>query len=242
MHRRGSVSGPLSFLEPVGQRDSPLHRLDARAKLLSLGLFLLAVALTPGDHWLRHGLHLVVLAGLLGVAGVPVGFLWQRLLWLVPFFLFAAAGLLLGGSPVLFAALVAKSVLALLGIMGLLATTPFPQLLTGLRGLRFPMVPLQVLAFAYRYLLLLTEEGMRLARAYAARAGGARGFRQIRPLGRILGHFFLRTYDRSERIYQAMLARGFDGRFRALAPPCWGWPETASLIGFALLLGLLGWF
>jgi cobalt/nickel transport system permease protein len=242
MPRLGSASGPWNFLEPWGPRNGPLHRLDARAKLLGLGLFLGAVALTPGGHWLRHGLHGMLLVGLLGLSRVPVGFFLRRLLGLGPFFLFAAAGLLWGASPTLFASFVVKSVLALVGITVLLATTPFPQLLVGLRGLRCPMVPLQVLAFAYRYLLLLMDQGMRMARAYTARAVGPRGFRQIRPLGGLLGHFFLRTYDRSERIYQAMLARGFDGRFRSLAPPRWGWTETVCLIGFALLLGGLGWF
>lgn len=230
----------LGLLDQCGHLDSPFHRLDPRAKLLGLALFLGAVAVTPRNHWLRHGLQLAVLGGLLVASRVPVGFFLRRILWLTPFFLFAASGLLLGGSPVLFASLVAKSTLALLAMILLLATTPFPLLLSGLRGLRFPGTLLQVLAFAYRYLLVLGDEGMRMSRAYAARAVGPRGFRQLWSLGRLLEHFFLRTYDRSERIYRAMLARGFDGQFRSLALPRWRWIETGWLIGFALGLALLG--
>ena len=230
----------LGFLDHYSQRNSRLHRLEARTKLLGLLLFIAAVVLTPGGHWLRHGLQATVLAGFLFASGVPLGFFLGRVLLLAPFLVLASGGLLRGGSSALFLSLWAKSTLAWLAVVLLTATTPFPRLLDGLRALRVPGVLLHVLSFAYRYLLLLADEGMRLSRAYAARAVGPRHLRQIQPFGQLLGHFFLRTYDRSERIYQAMLARGFDGQFRALAPPRWSWTETGWLTGFALVLGLFG--
>jgi cobalt/nickel transport system permease protein len=40
--------------------------------------------------------------------------------------------------------------------------------------------------------------------------------REIRSLGSIIGTLFIRSYERSERVYAAMAARGFDGSHRAL--------------------------
>ena len=75
----------------------------------------------------------------------------------------------------------------------------------------------------YRYLAVLTDEGSRMLRARDARSAAGptgRGGGSIRwratVTGRMVGSLFLRAYERSERIYAAMQARGFEGEFRHL--------------------------
>jgi cobalt/nickel transport system permease protein len=75
----------------------------------------------------------------------------------------------------------------------------------------------------YRYMFVLVDEGQRLMRAREARSADLAGQRsggsllwRARVTGDMIGTLFLRTYERSERIYQAMLARGYTGEFRAL--------------------------
>ena len=77
-----------------------------------------------------------------------------------------------------------------------------------------------IVAFMYRYVFVLVDEAQRLLRARAARSagvgagtGGTIAWR-ARVSGGMAGSLFLRTYERSERIYLAMLARGFDGEVR----------------------------
>jgi cobalt/nickel transport system permease protein len=72
------------------------------------------------------------------------------------------------------------------------------------------------LAFLYRYLWILMDELMHLRMARAARDGGQGPWRvRFRGSAGVVGVLFLRTYDRAERIYWAMAARGFDGTLRA---------------------------
>ena len=66
------------------------------------------------------------------------------------------------------------------------------------------------LLFLYRYLFVLMEEAMRVVRARDMRSFGKRGA-GMRVFVRSVGTLFLRTVERAERIYGAMLARGFRG-------------------------------
>ena len=120
-------------------------------------------------------------------------------------------------------------------------TTPFHDLIDALRELRLPRILVSIISFMYRYIAVLTDEGSRMLRARDARSaqGPGRGGGSIRwratVTGRMVGSLFLRAYERSERIYAAMQARGFEGEFRHL--------RTRSLArveigGLALVLSL----
>ncbi|MCJ7710984.1 MAG: cobalt ECF transporter T component CbiQ, partial [Chloroflexi bacterium] len=101
-------------------------------------------------------------------------------------------------------------------------TTPFHDLIDALRELRLPRILVSIISFMYRYMAVLTDEGSRMLRARDSRSalGAGRGGGSIRwratVTGRMVGSLFLRAYERSERIYAAMQARGFEGEFRHL--------------------------
>jgi cobalt/nickel transport system permease protein len=101
-------------------------------------------------------------------------------------------------------------------------TTPFHDLVDALRELRLPRILVSIISFMYRYLAVLTDEGARMLRARDARSAGVGGSSggsirwRATVTGRMVGSLFLRAYERSERIYAAMQARGFEGEFRHL--------------------------
>jgi cobalt/nickel transport system permease protein len=71
----------------------------------------------------------------------------------------------------------------------------------------------------YRYMFELVDEATRLLRARVARSvGSGRSVTwRARVAGQMVGQLFLRSYERSDRVYQAMLARGMDGRHLTLS-------------------------
>jgi cobalt/nickel transport system permease protein len=121
----------------------------------------------------------------------------------------------------MFSTIALKSWLSVQAALLLTFTTPFHDLLDALRELRLPRIMVAIIGFMYRYLAVLGDEAHRLMRARAARsavaagggAGGSLAWR-ARVTGNMVGSLFLRSYERSERIYDAMLARGFEGTFR----------------------------
>ena len=123
----------------------------------------------------------------------------------------------------IFSTIAIKSWLSVQVALLLTFTTSFHDLLDALRELRLPRIMVAIIGFMYRYLAVLGDEAQRLMRARAARSAVAEGYHgggsivwRARVTGGMVGSLFLRSYERSERIYAAMQARGFDGTFRHL--------------------------
>lgn len=87
-------------------------------------------------------------------------------------------------------------------------TTPFNEILKALHWYRVPTILVDTLALMYRYAFLLHEEFTRMNTAAISRGGRNSQWRTMKTLGRITAQIFMRTYDRSDRIFQAMVARG----------------------------------
>jgi cobalt/nickel transport system permease protein len=154
-----------------------------------------------------------------------------------------------------------KSWLSIQAAIVLASSTPFPDLLLAMRAVRIPRLLVAMFGLMWRYLFVLADEGLRLMRARAARSGHARqvdgGARTGRPggtlawrarvAGGMAGSLFLRAIERSDRIYVAMLSRGYDGEVRSFAlPPLTSRARGTLWIGLSVLVilwmtGLLAW-
>ena len=73
-----------------------------------------------------------------------------------------------------------------------------------------------LLSFMYRYIFILTDEVLRMKQARDSRSFGGKWRWQIKTVGNMVGTLFLRSYERGERVYAAMAARGFNGHSRTL--------------------------
>lgn len=155
-----------------------------------------------------------------------------------------------------FASIALKSWLSLQAAIVLAATTPFPELLLAMRAVRLPRLLVALFGLMWRYLFVLADEVLRLMRARAARSGvgasgpgespGATGagvggsvIWRARVTGGMAGNLFLRAFERSDRIYTAMLSRGYDGEVRALPLPPLNRSHGVVLVAGLGILGLL---
>ncbi|MBN1919008.1 MAG: cobalt ECF transporter T component CbiQ [Verrucomicrobia bacterium] len=211
-----------------------MHRLDARAKLGAAVIYAFSVALI-GD--LRAlALALVFSAGLILVARLDgralvrrllvvnalVAFLWLFLPWSVPGrVLFEWGRLRVTHEGVLFALRVTLRCNAIVGaLVPLLATARLVELSHALRSVRVPAKLVAVLLLCIRYVQVIVDERSRLTDAMKVR-----GFRPgtnrhtYRTYANMLGALLVRSHDRGERVYEAMVCRGFSGRFPTLKEP-----------------------
>jgi cobalt/nickel transport system permease protein len=156
------------------------------------------------------------------LAALPIPFLTPgQVIWVVPGFGWemSSAGL------TRFLAILIRTWLAVQAGALLSATTSAPDLLWGLRALGMPRVLVGVVGFMLRYIFVLADEALRMLRARAARSPKLANIRrpglvwQGRVAGMMVGSFFLRSLERSERVYEAMASRGYNGEFQVLAPP-----------------------
>lgn len=237
--------------------ESPIHRLAPQAKLVALVAFTFAVVATEREAVWAFAVYAAVLAALFALARVPARWVATRSLVETPFLLLALAfPFLAGGTTVpwgplelsvdgLWAGwnLVAKATLGVWAALLLAATTPVADLLAGLSRLRCPEILLQITAFAIRYAHLTGAEVAQMRRARLARCDDPRFLWQAGAVARSLGTVFIRSYERGERVWQAMAARGYTGRLPIEVSPRgaglrqWG----AAMAAPALAAGLAAW-
>lgn len=198
------------FLDRYSRRDSPVHRLPAGAKLGIALALVVAIVTSPWTRWPFLAGAAVALLVVIALARLPAGFVVRRVLAVEPFVLGVALLALLQpqGGPV-FVSLVVKSTLSLLTMIVLSSTTPVADLLRVLRRVHVPAIFVTTLALLYRYLFVLADESQRMARARTSRTLAPSRRRTWQLLGGGLGMLFVRSSERAERIYAAMLARGW---------------------------------
>jgi cobalt/nickel transport system permease protein len=210
-----------------------------------------------------------MILGVNGLAGLKLDYALKRSFIALPFALAAITVIFtIPGQPVFswtigswqvtatepglirFASIVIRSWLSVQMAILLTATTQFPDMMHALRHLRVPSLLVATISFMYRYLFVLIDEAMRLMRAREARsarpAGGGGGgsiLWRSKVAGNMVGQLFLRSYERSERVYNAMLARGYQGHFQTLNPHVMqprDWISGGVAVGLIVGLQLLG--
>ena len=250
----------VSFGERYLAGSSPIHAMDARLKLPATVAYIFAVTLTPVGHWPALGLLALPLVAALTVSRLSPLLVLRRSALALPFVLAAVPLMFTKGGETLFSVppfgwtasqegltavltILAKSWLSVVAAVILTATTPAAELLRATRALALPRLLVATVSFMYRYLFVIGEEALRQMRARDSRsaclpgqkAGGRLGWR-ARVLGHIVGSLFLRSYERSERVYAAMQARGYDGEPRFLWDRAW---RAAEVVAVAALLAYL---
>ena len=200
------------FIDTYANLNSPIHRIPVKVKLILTFVFLLLVALSPRQLWLVS-LYAGLVFLLVCVSRVPFRFIITRIIEALPVILFLSTlSLFQKNGYVAFLVYLVKALSAVTLIVILTSVTPFNELLKGLKNIGTPNLIILLLSFMYRYIFLLEDDFLRTKRAYQLRAGrGMNKFIQIKVLSNIVGVLFIRTYERAERVYLAMCARGFDG-------------------------------
>ncbi len=217
---------------------SSIHQLDARAKTIFSLAFILCVNLLPSGSWPAFIIFFSFVLSILIWSKVSLSKVLIRSLISLPFMLAALPLLFTGDEPqfslvsfegfrvvisrpglINFFSIVIKSWLSVLAAIFLVSVTQFADLTYALRSLGVPKVIVAILALMWRYLSLLVGQAISLMHARNSRSashahhrgtGGSFVWR-AQVTGKMAGNLLLRSLERSERIYAAMTARGYNG-------------------------------
>jgi cobalt/nickel transport system permease protein len=234
-----------AFLQSMAVNSRLIQQLDPRIKILTAVFVILGVVMTPPSAWLAYPLLWTLIGCMAAISHINVWHLNRLAGLALPFTLTAItlivttpgqAVINIAGFTVTdvglarFLEIVLESWLSIQVSLLLTLTTSFPDLLWGLESLRVPATLVAIMGFMYRYLSTLKDEAARLLRARAARsgtngtmnAGGSLHWR-ARITGGMVGNLFLRSYERSERVHAAMLARGYSGQLKRQQTTALNW-------------------
>lgn len=217
--------------EPFSAGSSAIHMAHPGMRIVCAFIFSVSGALvqglSAGISVLAAGVVFSILARLnfgliikrLMVVNFFVAFLWI----FIPFShqgheVFRVYGFTATREGIYFALLITlKSNGIVLALTSFLATMPVQILGAGMQSLRIPESFCRLFSFTYRYVHVIRDEYVRLNRAAVMR-GFAPGnnLRTYRTYAWLLGMLLVRSWDRAQRVWQAMLCRGFNGKFYVL--------------------------
>ncbi len=245
----------LGYVDTLSARQTPIHRLDPRAKLITSLVFITTV-ISFGKYEISALIPYFVYPVFLGAMGnVPPVYLLKKLLLVSPFavmigifnplmdreILVSLGGIDISGGWVSFVSVLIRFVLTVGVALTLIAVTGFNAVCLALDKLGTPRVFVVQLVFLYRYMFVLVAEATRMVRARSLRTfeGGGSG---ITAYGPLVGHLLLRTMDRAQRVYTAMCCRGFDGEIRIMKPLRFGSREFGFTVGWSALIILMRFY
>ena len=217
----------LGRLDLLAEKDSPIHRLDPRVKVLTTLLFIIYVVSFNKYEIARLLPFFLFPAFLIGMADLPFGYLLRKLILVSPFVLFIGifnpffdqdillqiGTLRVSGGWISLISILLRFMLTVGAALLLIATTGFPAICMAIEKLGAPRIFALQLLMLYRYIFVLIEEAIRMLRAYTLRSFSAKKIR-YHVFKQMLGNLLLRTIDRAQRIHLAMLSRAFTGEIR----------------------------
>ncbi len=234
---------------------------DPRAKVLALFIFILTISLLPQGSWFEYGLVYLSILLIARIERVPLSGLWRRSLIAAPFFLAALSIPFIVDGPVLFrlpivgwsvsqpgvvqgSSLILRSWMAVQCFLLLTMITPIHHVFWALEKLGLPSLLVSIISFTYRYLFVMSAEASRMMTARRARQTGGQSVRvpldrRMTSIGGMIGSLFLRGLERSERVYAAMIGRGYDGTVKMMRNFNWEPADSLLLIATMLFCALL---
>ncbi|HEW81501.1 MAG TPA: cobalt ECF transporter T component CbiQ, partial [Nitrospirae bacterium] len=219
----------IGHLDTLSYRHTFVHDLNPVIKLIVTLVFILLVVSFP-KYEIQGIVPFFMFPLFMIIAGeIPAGVIFKKLLVVSPFVLFIGIfnpmldkeiiyrvfGVPVSGGWISYGSLIIRFILTVSSALLLIATTSFPGICLALEKLRVPKIFIVQLLFLYRYTFVLAEEVMKIIKARNMRSFGKKG-KDIKSFISITGVLLVRSIERSERIYQAICSRGFDGQIRLL--------------------------
>jgi len=241
----------IGRMDELGRMNTSMHRLDARAKAITTLVFIVAVMSFPRYEVSALMPFFLYPFALISLGRLPPGYIFRKIMLAAPFALVigifnpffdrqpvAVAGpFILSGGWLSFASIMIRFALTVGAALVLVACTGMYRLCAGLERMGLPRVFVVQLLFLYRYLFVVADDGSRMMRSLELRSAGPQCLR-LRIYGSLMGHLLLRSMDRADRVYRAMVARGFEGEIRVMRRTFWRWTDWAFMAGWMLFFAV----
>ena len=213
-------------LDSLARGNTAIHKMDPMTKTITT-LIYVVIVVSFGKYDLSGLMPFVFYPVILMVISeTPLKPLLTRMAIALPFCIFAGAANLIfdketaffiGSTSVSFGmisffSIILKTILTVTAVLILAATTPMAQISKQFVRLKVPSLIVLLFSMIYRYINTALEETIGMYTAYRLRAPGEKAVK-MKDMGAFTGQLFLRSADRSERIYAAMKCRGFSGDY-----------------------------
>lgn len=219
-------------------KSSKFHQLNPLVKLVFTIVFIVFVNLTPIKAWEAYALFFLYLFAIIFSSRLKFSNLAKRTLISLPFILAVIPLIFTGNAPYevissfggeisisveglqKFLSITIKSILSIQAAILLVSTSRPTEIFTAFERLHVPSLFISIINLAYHYLFVIRDEVLRMMRARTSRSssglikkssGGSLWWR-AKVTGGMAGSILIRSIERSDRVYAAMLSRGYNGK------------------------------
>lgn len=215
-------------LDELASKDSPIHNLDGRIKLISTVLIIVISAFS-GNIFIPIVLEIFLLI-VISVAKLSYINSFKRIAMLLPF----------GGAIIIFQPfvqpgnviwsyswmtvtdvginwailLIFRIITSLTSIVILSSTSPMQQIVASLRRLKMPKDLAMILSIMVRFLFMFIDELAAIRRSQKSRNFHINSKLtpykwRVKQVGYTIAMMFVKSYEQGERVYKSMISRGF---------------------------------
>ncbi|HQG13978.1 MAG TPA: energy-coupling factor transporter transmembrane component T [bacterium] len=210
-----------SFLDALSYSDGPLHGWDPRVKLMAALVTIFCTASTPFPRFGALAATILILMAISTFSKLPPLQIVKKISMVLPFVLIASISLIIADSEnraeilarLIF--LIMKAAASVGALIILSSTTKFHETLKGMRWIGIPRIITALISFMYSFEFILIDEFQRLSTGRKSRDVAPGIILTWRSRAWMLGTFFIRSMERSARIHNAMLARGYCGEIKS---------------------------
>jgi len=245
--------------EEHSEGTSPLHRLDARIKIICAVAAVFCIVLL--SHWEMALLFFAACIGLALWSRESMKIYLKRLLFPIIIIVFVSIiqpftygttvvaimpGLMLPiyQQGIFFAILIFTRCLAAVAVLNLLIlVTPITTVMDSLAWFRVPSVIIDTMTLMFRYISVLSVESTRMYRAQESRCGHSRSvsyLKKIKNFGNIAGALIMRAFDRAIKVGDAMASRGYTGKYTLFTYEKRQLPTRDLLAGLLTVSAIIG--
>lgn len=217
----------ISRLEDLADNKSIVHNLHPLSKIILTLVYLIVVTSSSKYEVSSLMIFVLYLVIMIELGDIPKKLLFKRVLVAIPFSLFAGISNIILDRKIAFVfcgigitygilsffSIMIKTILTVAAVLILVATTPIPEIFNQLIKLKVPKIIVTQLLLTYRYISVILQESSNMYTSYKLRANGEKGIK-LKDMGIFIGQILLKSFNRAERVYNAMKCRGFEGEYK----------------------------
>ncbi|MEG1068152.1 MAG: cobalt ECF transporter T component CbiQ [Anaerovoracaceae bacterium] len=219
----------LYSLEQLSSGKTLIHKIHPLVKIITTMVFIITVV--SFDRYNLQGLVPFVFypVVIMSLGEIPFAMVFKRTLIALPFCVFAGVSNIIFDREILveigdigisygvvsFFAIILRTLLCVSAALILVGITPFTQLAGQLRRCYVPGILVTMFEMTYRYIGVFADEVVSMYTAYGLRHSQGVGV-EMKDMGTFVGQLLLRSFDRAERIYGAMMCKNYASAERNL--------------------------
>lgn len=219
-----SING-FRLLDDFARKDSAVHKIHPLITFL-VSIAFIGIITSFGQYEIIMLLPFILYPVIIfSITKIPAAPIFKRALIVMPLILgiglFAVLfdrNVIIWGTTLYYAgwfnfvSLIIKYGLIVITSLLMISVTGIDKLSYAMRMIRIPKLLVLQIMLTYRYISVIGEQIVITVRAYRLRSYGKKGIHKT-AWGSLVGQLILRTYERSQYIYRAMLLRGFNGDY-----------------------------